>query len=1365
MIMEKNHRSRFAAAGLWAVALSALSCGDGSTEPEPAPPRPATVTVTPATAELTALEARVAFSAEVRDRQGALMPSASVSWSSSDARVGSVDGAGLATAAGNGSATIAATAGEASGSAALTVRQVVSAVTVAGSADPVVEGDTVRFSAVAADSNGHAVADAVFAWASSDTTVAVIDGSGLATATGNGTAAITATAGEAAGEATLIVMQAVAAVTVSPASSRLSPGDTLRLTAEASDGHGRPVEGARFVWSSSNDTVAVVDASGLVRAGATGAATVAAAAGAGRGTAQITVASGQGTDDRAALVALYEATDGPNWTNSEGWLTDAPLDDWENVWTTDGQVSHLALDDNNLKGHIPPEVGDLSGLVELWLTFNDLTGPVPPELGRLSNLVSLRLGTNRLTGSIPPELGKLSSLEVLWLAKNNLTGSIPPELGELSSLRILGLFDNDLSGSIPPELSDLSSLEVLWLASNNLTGSIPPELGELSSLRELGLFDNDLSGIIPPELGALAGLEQLYIGFQSLSGIIPPELGNLAELREIELGPNRLGGPIPPELGNLTELRMLNLQRSGVGGPLPAELGNLSKLEMLWLVGNPDLTGPLPPTLTDLTALKRMTLSATDLCVPQTTAFELWLQGLDEVWAHPCENVADKDRNILREIYRWTNGEDWSNSENWLTDAPLDDWHGVTADTADVVSGLELGDNGLSGIVPLETGDLAHLRTLALGGNTELGGELPERMLRLALLSTLRLEGTGLCLPGAKRFRDWLGGIGDAEVELCPDDHGNDAGGASIGELGERFAGELESADDEDWFRLDIAGAGTLTLESEGEAPLIGALYDDGSRLMGLDDDGSDMVIVNNVGPGSYYVQLWGRYANTRGAYAVKSSLDPRAPAVDAYLTQPIQSHDFAVPLVADEEALLRVFVMADSGVVASMPPVRATFHRGETETYSVLIDGSSQQVPWEMAEGDLERTANAVVPARVIVPGTEMVVEVDPDGALDPSLGIGGRIPAEGRMALDIRAMPPFNVTAVPFLWQENPDSSGLKAVDGLTAEHEVFYETREWLPVADMNVAVREAVFVDYDPKENVDRVLGDLALLYAADAASGYYMGVPPWIDGGVLGVAYLNSHLSVSRFDGHTVGHEFGHNLSLSHSPCGGAQGVDGRFPHTNGRIGAWGYDRLKGMLVEPTATDIMTYCRSNDWISDYTYKKALRYRNPGTAAAAARSPQRTLVVRGGVEEGHLRIEPAFVLDAPPALPERGGPYRLVGSDALGGELFTLRFAMNPIADTDTPGAAGFLFAIPVRADWAGALSTITLAGPEGSVALEAGDASRPATTLVLDAATRRIVAILREPPVAQVAADGTGVRLPSTMTLVSTGIPNPFDWRR
>ena len=67
-----------------------------------------------------------------------------------------------------------------------------------------------------------------------------------------------------------------------------------------------------------------------------------------------------------------------------------------------------------MTGEIPPELGGLSNLTELWLfTVNQLTGEIPPELGRLSNLTRLILHGNQLTGEIPPELGRLSNLTLV----------------------------------------------------------------------------------------------------------------------------------------------------------------------------------------------------------------------------------------------------------------------------------------------------------------------------------------------------------------------------------------------------------------------------------------------------------------------------------------------------------------------------------------------------------------------------------------------------------------------------------------------------------------------------------------------------------------------------------------------------------------------------------------------------------------------------------------------------------------------------------------------------------------------------------------------------------------------------------------
>ena len=115
-------------------------------------------------------------------------------------------------------------------------------------------------------------------------------------------------------------------------------------------------------------------------------------------------ASGSAETDREALVALYHATDGPNWENNTNWLSDAPLEEWSGVIT-----------DNTER------------VTELFLSWNQLAGPIPPHLGDLSNLESLDLDGNQLSGEIPPELGNLALMESLYLA--NL--GIPSELGNL----------------------------------------------------------------------------------------------------------------------------------------------------------------------------------------------------------------------------------------------------------------------------------------------------------------------------------------------------------------------------------------------------------------------------------------------------------------------------------------------------------------------------------------------------------------------------------------------------------------------------------------------------------------------------------------------------------------------------------------------------------------------------------------------------------------------------------------------------------------------------------------------------------------------------------------------------------------------
>ena len=253
--------------------------------------------------------------------------------------------------------------------------------------------------------------------------------------------------------------------------------------------------------------------------------------------------------DRDVLIALYDVTNGENWTNNTNWCTNAPLSEWYGVLTdSEGRVIDLRLYGNNLVGSIPAVLGNLSNLRSLYLSDNQLTGDIPAELGNLSQLEDLNLQINQLTGSIPIELGNLSNLRSLYLSDNQLTGNIPVELGYLSQLENLNLQTNQLTGGIPVELGDLSNLRSLALNNNQLVGSIPAELGNLSNLENLSLYVNQLTGGIPVELGNLSQLEYLGLFSNQLTGSLPKELSKLENLTDIYISDNNFSRTLSPEL-------------------------------------------------------------------------------------------------------------------------------------------------------------------------------------------------------------------------------------------------------------------------------------------------------------------------------------------------------------------------------------------------------------------------------------------------------------------------------------------------------------------------------------------------------------------------------------------------------------------------------------------------------------------------------------------------------------------------------------------------------------------------------------------------------------------------------------------------
>ena len=156
------------------------------------------------------------------------------------------------------------------------------------------------------------------------------------------------------------------------------------------------------------------------------------------------------TEEKEALMSLYQNANGAKWHQQEGWNTSRPLDEWWGISLHgDGPVRSIDLTHNNLGGTIAPELERLQGLERLDLSNNDLEGEIPPALARIPTLRTLLLTVNQLSGKIPAALGGHNALEELALDNNQLEGEIPRELGDCPNLRGLFLSSCGLQGQYP----------------------------------------------------------------------------------------------------------------------------------------------------------------------------------------------------------------------------------------------------------------------------------------------------------------------------------------------------------------------------------------------------------------------------------------------------------------------------------------------------------------------------------------------------------------------------------------------------------------------------------------------------------------------------------------------------------------------------------------------------------------------------------------------------------------------------------------------------------------------------------------------------------------------------------------------------
>ena len=223
----------------------------------------------------------------------------SATWTSSNPSVATIDATtGVATTIASGTTTIGVTAvtanGNASSSTTLTATSAPANVTVSPTTWTLKTNQTKTFTATATDAGGNTVA-ATYAWSSSNTSVATIDPStGLATGHQVGSATITATtSNNVSGTATINVT--AGNISVQSRADPLPVGFQTQffINNGSSDSNGNPVGNADVNWSTSNATIATVNAStGVVTARGAGSVSIIATAksdGISSGTTTLTV--------------------------------------------------------------------------------------------------------------------------------------------------------------------------------------------------------------------------------------------------------------------------------------------------------------------------------------------------------------------------------------------------------------------------------------------------------------------------------------------------------------------------------------------------------------------------------------------------------------------------------------------------------------------------------------------------------------------------------------------------------------------------------------------------------------------------------------------------------------------------------------------------------------------------------------------------------------------------------------------------------------------------------------------------------------------------------------------------------------------
>ncbi len=249
-----------------ATLLAGITCRDST---GPSSPATASLQIVP-DSSLLAVGDSVRLTAVVRDASGATISGRTILWSSRDVGIAPVTTVGMVHGMRAGRTAVIATADGHADTVAVVVKAPISRTTVTPGTDTLTAlGSTSQL--VAASFAGGDPLPGSYVWSSSDASIAAVSATGLVTARANGVVRIVVRElGGTTDSASIVVVQKVVRVVVTPGAATAPVGRTLQYGAAGYDANGNIVPNISFLWASRTPALATVSASGLASAVAQG---------------------------------------------------------------------------------------------------------------------------------------------------------------------------------------------------------------------------------------------------------------------------------------------------------------------------------------------------------------------------------------------------------------------------------------------------------------------------------------------------------------------------------------------------------------------------------------------------------------------------------------------------------------------------------------------------------------------------------------------------------------------------------------------------------------------------------------------------------------------------------------------------------------------------------------------------------------------------------------------------------------------------------------------------------------------------------------------------------------------------------------